>query len=160
MSDEEFSSTPSGHESNQQPAAEPAGWGAPPPNYTQTAYPPPPPPPGYAAAPAAGTGLSDNTASALAYITFIPAIIFLLMAPYNEKPIIKFHAIQELGISVILFILSFFLVIPILGLLVYFVGGIGLLVLWVLCIIKASQGSAFKLPLIGNFAAEQSGYRI
>jgi uncharacterized membrane protein len=158
MSDEEFSSTPPGHESNQQPAAEPASWEAPQPNYTQTAY-PPPPPPGYAQ-PAAGTGLSDNTASALAYVTFIPAIIFLVMAPYNEKPIIKFHAIQEIGISIVLFILSFFLVIPILGLLVYFVGGISLLVLWVICIIKASQGSAFKIPFLGNFAAEQSGYRI
>ncbi len=157
MSDEEFTSNPSGHESNQQPAAEPAGWGAPPPNYTQTAY--PPPPPGYAQ-PMAATGLSDNTACALAYITFIPAIIFLLMPPYNQKPIIKFHAIQELGISVVLFILSFFLVIPILGLLIYFVGGISLLVIWVLCIIKASQGNAFKIPFLGNFAAEQSGYRI
>jgi uncharacterized membrane protein len=33
-------------------------------------------------------------------------------------------------------------------------------VLWVICIIKASQGSAFKIPFLGNFAAEQSGYRI
>jgi len=38
--------------------------------------------------------------------------------------------------------------------------GLVLLIAWVLCIIKASQGNAFKLPLIGNFAAEQSGYRI
>jgi uncharacterized membrane protein len=158
MSDQEFNSNPSGHESDQQPATEPA-WGAPPPNYTQTAY-PPPPPPNYVPPPAAGTGLSDNTASALAYVTFIPAIIFLVMAPYNEKPIIKFHAIQEIGISIVLFILSFFLVLPILGLLIYFVGGISLLVLWVICILKASQGSAFKIPFLGNFAAEQSGYRI
>ena len=167
MSDEEFSSTPSGHESNQQPAADPAGWGEPQPNYTQTAYPPPPPPPqGYApppqnyAPPPAAEGLSDNTACALAYVTFIPALIFLLVPPYNQKPAIKFHAIQELCLSVILFILSFFLVIPILGQLVYLVGGLVLLIAWVLCIIKASQGNAFKLPLIGNFAAEQSGYRI
>ena len=160
MSDEDFTTNPSGHESNQQPAAEPAGWGEPQPNYTQTAYTPPtPPPPGYAPAPAA-EGLSDNTACALAYITFIPAIIFLLVPPYNQKPAIKFHAIQELCLSVILFILSFFLVIPILGQLVYLVGGLVLLIAWVLCIIKASQGNAFKLPLIGNFAAEQSGYRI
>jgi uncharacterized membrane protein len=157
MSDEDFTSTPSGHESNQQPAAEPASWGAPQPNYTQTAY--PPPPPGYVPPPAA-EGLSDNTAAALAYITFIPAVIFLLVAPYNQKPMIKFHAIQEIGLSVILVILHVLLVIPILGWLVYVVGSLGLLVVWILCIIKASQGSAFKLPFIGNFAAEQSGYRI
>ena len=44
-------------------------------------------------------GLSDNAASALAYVTFIPAIIFLVLAPYNQKPVIKFHAIQELGLT-------------------------------------------------------------
>jgi uncharacterized membrane protein len=157
MSDEDFTSTPSGHESNQQPAAEPASWGAPQPNYTQTAY--PPPPPGYVPPPAA-EGLSDTAASALAYVTFIPAVIFLLVAPYNQKPVIKFHAIQEIGLSIILVGLHFFMFIPILGWAVYAIGSLCLLVVWILCIIKASQGSAFKLPLIGNFAAEQSGYRI
>ena len=34
---------------------------------------------------AAQTGLSDNTAGALAYITIIPAIIFLVMEPYNKN---------------------------------------------------------------------------
>lgn len=160
MSDEDFTTNPSGHESNQQPAAEPAGWGEPQPNYTQTAYtPPPPPPPGYAPPPAT-EGLSDNTACALAYVTFIPALIFLLVPPYNQKPAIKFHAIQELCLSVILVALHFLWVIPILGWLIYAVGSLCLLIVWVMCIIKASQGSAFKLPLIGNFAAEQSGYRI
>lgn len=158
MSEEAFGSTPSGHESSQEPAASEASWGA---QQPQTPQPPSSyaaPPPGYA--PAAAEGLSDNAASALAYLTFIPAIIFLVMPPYNQKPIIKFHAIQEIGLSLAIFILSFFLAIPILGLLIYFVGGIGLLILWALCIIKASQGGAFKLPFIGNFAAEQSGYTI
>jgi uncharacterized membrane protein len=160
MSDEDFTNTPPGPESNQQPTADPAaGWGAPQPNYTQTAYPPPPPPPGYAPPPAT-EGLSDNTACALAYVTFIPAIIFLLVPPYNQKPAIKFHAIQELCLSVILVALHFLWVIPILGWFIYAIGSLCLLVVWVFCIIKASQGSAFKLPLIGNFAAEQSGYRI
>ncbi len=113
MSEEDFTTPPSGPESNEQPAAEPA-WGAPQPNftqagapppppppagYTQTAY-PPPPPPGYVPPPA-DAGLSDNAASALAYVTFIPAVIFLVLAPYNQKPVIKFHAIQELGLTLV-----------------------------------------------------------
>jgi uncharacterized membrane protein len=158
MSEEDFTKIPSGPESNPQPATEPA-WAAPPPTYAQAAY-PPPPPPNYVPPPAAGAGLSDNTACALAYLTFIPAIIFLVLAPYNQKPVIRFHAIQELGLTLIGVCLHLILVIPILGWLVYVVGGIALLVVWVLCILKASQGSVFKLPLIGNFAAEQSGYRI
>jgi uncharacterized membrane protein len=133
------------------------------PDYTQA----PPPAPGYYAPPqgyapppvASGEGLSDNAAGALAYVTFIPALIFLLMAPYNQKPLIKFHAIQEIGLTVVMFVLSFFLIIPILGWLVYLLGFLVCLVMWILCIIKASQGGAFKIPVLGNFAATQSGYR-
>jgi uncharacterized membrane protein len=172
MSEEDFTTPPSGHESNEQPAAEPA-WGAPQPNFTQAGYPPPPPPPpgytqtaypppppGYVPPPAAGAGLSDTAASALAYVTFIPAIIFLVLAPYNEKPVIKFHAIQELGLTIVGIILRIFWVIPVFGWIIGFIGEIALLVVWILCIVKASQGGAFKLPVIGDFAAQQSGYRI
>ena len=59
-----------------------------------------------------------------------------------------------------MFCLHLILVIPILGWLIYVVGGIACWWSGCICIIKASQGSAFKIPLIGNFAAEQSGYRI
>jgi uncharacterized membrane protein len=173
MSEEDFTTPPPGHESNEQPAVEPA-WGAPQPNsaqagyppppppqadYTQTAY-PPPPPPGYVPPPVAGAGLTDTAASALAYVTFIPAIIFLVLAPYNEKPMIKFHAYQELGLTVVLICLHVIAIIPVLGWFIYIVGSIALLVVWILCIVKASQGGAFKLPVIGKFAAEQSGYHI
>ena len=96
-------------------------------------------------------------ASAARFIV-IPAIIFLLVPPYNQSAKIRFHAIQELGLSVVMFVLSFFLIIPILGLLVYFVGFLAALVMWIMCIVKASQGSVFKLPVLGNFAAQQSGY--
>lgn len=172
MSDENFTN-PSGPETSPQPAAEPA-WETPQPNYNQANYPPPPPPPppGYTQTayppppppgyppPPANAELSDNAASALAYVTFIPAVIFLVLAPYNQKPVIKFHAIQELGLTLVGICLHLFWVIPILGQIIWAVGGIALLIVWILCIVKASQGSAFKLPVIGDFAAQQSGYRI
>jgi uncharacterized membrane protein len=153
MSEQEFGSTPPAAQSTTEPA-----WGAPQPTYA-----PPPygaPPPGYAPAPAAAQGLSESAASALAYVTWIPAVIFLLVAPYNQSPRIKFHAIQELGLTVVGMVLGFFIIIPILNLIILPLGGLALLIIWVMCILKASQGSAFKLPLIGNFAAEQSGYKI
>lgn len=146
MSEQEFGSTPPAAESSTEPA-----WGTPQPTYTPPPYGAPPPP-------VAAPGLSESAASALAYVTFIPAIIFLLVPPYNQSAKIRFHAIQELGLSVVMFVLSFFLIIPILGLLVYFFGFLAALVMWILCIVKASQGSVFKLPVLGNFAAQQSGY--
>jgi uncharacterized membrane protein len=147
-----------------QQAPPPPGYTAPPPGYTA-------PPPGYAPAPAAGSGLSDSAAGAIAYITIIPAIIFLVMDPYKDKPFVKFHAFQSLGLAVIWFCLYVVLAIlsvvlhfiPFMGflmLLIYPIAGLCLFIVWLLCILKASQGGSFKLPVVGNFAAQQSGYHV
>jgi hypothetical protein len=45
-----------------------------------------------AAAPAAG--LADNVAGALAYVTIIPAILFLVLEPFNKKRFVRFHSFQ------------------------------------------------------------------
>ena len=47
----------------------------------------------------ATTGLSDEAASGIAYLTFIPAIIFLVVAPYNTSPKVKFHAWQSIFLA-------------------------------------------------------------
>jgi uncharacterized membrane protein len=146
---------------NEQPMQDvpPPSTGA---TWQQTPPPPPNYPNGYAQAqqpPAASEGLSDTAAGALAYVTIIPAIIFLVMAPYNTKPFVKFHAFQCLGLAVVMICLAFVNVIPILGQIVYAICGICMFVIWVLCVVKASRGTAFKLPVISDFAASQSGYR-
>lgn len=119
----------------------------------------PPPPPNYQAAGAPAEGLSDTAAGALAYVTIIPAIIFLVMAPYNTKPFVRFHAFQCIGLAICWFCLSLVWIIPILGWIVGALGFLVLLVCWIMSIVKASQGSAFKLPVISEFAAKQSGYQ-
>jgi uncharacterized membrane protein len=42
----------------------------------------------------AQSGLSDNAAGAIAYITIIPAIIFLAVDPYKNSSYVRFHAWQ------------------------------------------------------------------
>lgn len=125
--------------------------------------PPPPPDYGYAqqpvAAEPAGEGLSDTAAGALAYVTIIPAIIFLVVAPYNTKPFIRFHAFQSIGLCIVWFCLVIIWIVPILGWIIGAIGFLALLICWILSIVKASQGSAFKLPIISEFAAKQSGYQ-
>jgi len=114
---------------------------------------------------AASSGLSDDAASGLAYLTIIPAIIFLVAAPYNTNPKIKFHAWQNifLCIAIIaLWIVDFvFTLIPfvgwILGPLVGLVVGLGIFILWLLAIIQAFQGKRFVIPVIGPLAAKQAG---
>jgi uncharacterized membrane protein len=101
---------------------------------------------------AAMAGLEDNVAGALAYVTIIPAIIFLVMEPYNKRPFIRFHAFQCLGLAACWLAVSVIMVIPILGWIIGFVGLLTLFCCWVLCIVKAYGGVKFKLPVIGNFA--------
>ena len=115
----------------------------------------------------AQSGLSDNSAAAIAYVTIIPAIIFLVLEPYNRKPFIRYHAMQCIGLHVLW--LAIWLVLMVLGLmlamihmhllvlLLWPICWIGLVILWLLCIVSAAQGKWFKLPIIGDFARKQAG---
>jgi uncharacterized membrane protein len=108
------------------------------------------------AAPAAAGGLSENAACGLAYVTIIPAIIFLVMEPYNRNKNIKFHAFQCLGLAVAAIAFSMIMIIPILGWIIGILGHLTVFVLWIVCLIKAFSGSRFKLPIIGDFAEKQA----
>lgn len=110
----------------------------------------------------------ENTICGLAYLTFIPAIIFLVSAPYNTKPIVKFHAWQEIGLSVIwlglwivhmvltMLTLFVFPVAAALGI-VFFLLWIALFVIWLIAMIQAFQGKRFNIPVLSDFAAKQAG---
>ena len=106
-------------------------------------------------------GLSDNAACGLAYLTFIPAIIFLVVAPYNQSANVRFHSWQSifLGVAlVVVWVLNIILLfIPILGWLISIVLMLGLLILWILCVVKAFNGQRFMVPIIGALAAKQAG---
>jgi uncharacterized membrane protein len=125
-------------------------------------------PPVVGAQPSTG-GLDDNVAGMLAYITIIPAIIFLVMAPYNTKRFIRFHSFQNIflhiaivALWIVLFILSMLAsVVPIVGHIIVFLLGlvcwVGLFIVWILLLIKAYQGQVWKLPIIGDMAEKQAG---
>ena len=109
-------------------------------------------------------GLTDEAASGLAYITIIPAIIFLLVPPYNQKPIIKFHSLQCLGLAVVWIVISmirFMLIfIPVIGWMLRpfaWVCYLVIFILWLISMINAFQGKKFKVPVIGDFAEKTAG---
>jgi uncharacterized membrane protein len=104
----------------------------------------------------ASSGLSDNAAGALAYVTIIPAIIFLVMEPYNRNPFIKFHAWQNIFLCIFMFVLGIIGIIPILGWLILFLGMAVAFVFWIIAIINAYKGVMYKIPIIGNFAEKQA----
>lgn len=111
-----------------------------------------------AAAPGQTSGLSDNTAGAIAYLTFIPAILFLVMEPYNRSAFVRFHAFQCIFLTIAAVIVQIVLgFIPVVGWVLAPIVGLLFLVVWIITILKASKGERYKLPWIGDLAEQQSG---
>lgn len=113
-------------------------------------------------------GMSDNAAAAIAYLTIIPSIIFLVLDPYKRIPLVRFHSIQNIALAVawvvfwiaMVVLHTIFHIIPFVWLvfmLVEMVAGIAFFIAWLIALIKASKGEFFKLPFIGAFAAKQAG---
>ncbi len=107
--------------------------------------------------------MEDNVAGMLAYITIIPAIIFLVMEPYNKKPFVRFHCFQNIFLHVawiaLMIVLGIIGMIPIIGwatLILWPIIGLGGFVLWIVLVMKAYQNQKFKLPFIGDLAEKQA----
>jgi uncharacterized membrane protein len=112
----------------------------------------------------AASGLADNVAGMLAYFTIIPAIIFLILEPYNKSRFVRFHSWQCIFFNVAWWILwiglRIVIHIPFLGWLTIFIWPViwlGGFILWIILVIKANQGQMFKLPVIGDLAQQQAG---
>ena len=103
------------------------------------------------------SGLSDNAAGGLSYVTIIPAIAFLVIEPYKRSSFVRFHAWQSIFLGIGAFAISVIGVIPILGWIIFAVGMLVLFVAWIIAIIKAFGGERFKLPFIGDLAEKQAG---
>ena len=89
----------------------------------------------------AQSGLSDNAAGALAYVTIIPAIVFLLVEPYNRSSYVRFHAWQSIFLSIAAFVIQTILtMIPVIGWVILPFVAVAILVLWIIVLLKALKG--------------------
>jgi uncharacterized membrane protein len=114
----------------------------------------------------AGTDPREKIVGALAYVGLIPAIVLLVIPALRDKRFIRFHAWHSVFFSVssvllglglrLLFII--FSMLPVVGFLLawlsFGIGAIGILILWVVLVVKAAQGQHYELPLIGPLAAQ------
>ena len=99
----------------------------------------------------------------LCYITIIPAIIFLVMEPYNKSRFVRFHAFQMIffcvamiaiwiGLTIIGFVPGLiFITFPL-----HMIIWLGSFIIWIILLIKANQGLMYKLPVIGDLAEKQA----
>jgi len=97
-------------------------------------------------------GLDPTVSGALSYfLGFVTGVLFYVIE--KDNPFIRFHALQSTllfgGLFIIMMILK---VIPVLGFVFNFFLSIAAFALWLFMMVKASQGIAFKLPLVGDIA--------
>ena len=125
--------------------------------------------------PKSSTGLDENIAALLSYVFgWVSGLIFFLIE--KDSRLVRFHAMQSILFNVFiaitgiaLWVVVFILLListqlpdilgSLMGLLVtliWIVFSIGLLIGWVMCLIKAFQSQYFKLPIIGNLAEKFS----
>ena len=139
--------------------------------------PPPPPPPAASPYPAAAgpaptaqaAGLEENLACALCYVLgLLTGILFLVLAPYNQNRLIRFHAFQSIflniawiAIYIVLSIISIALLpIPFVGAMLSIVlhlgAFLGFFILWLMLMYKAYNRERWVLPFIGPLAEKQA----
>ncbi|MGB6678888.1 MAG: zinc-ribbon domain-containing protein [Terriglobales bacterium] len=106
----------------------------------------------------------DNLFAALAYVTFIPAVVFVLIEPLKRNRFVRFHSFQSIFftaativVAVAMRILySVLALIPAIGFLLAWlalaVASLGWVLLWLVLVVKALQGTTSKLPVIGDLA--------
>ena len=116
--------------------------------------------------PISTTDRQESLLAALAYLTIIPAIAFLLIPKTRSKSFIRFHAWQSIlfagaaavvgfSVRVIFAVLSF---VPIAGFLFAWLAAglafLAIVILWAVLVVKTGQGQAYELPWLGHFAAK------
>jgi uncharacterized membrane protein len=119
---------------------------------------------------ATSTGMDEKTAALLSYLLgWVTGLVFFFI---ESNKFVKFHAMQSIlafgSISAVLMVIGFIRSIMWAG---FRMGGsyillsllslvssllwIGMLILWVILMVKASQGETFKLPVVGDIAEKQ-----
>jgi uncharacterized membrane protein len=117
--------------------------------------------------PAASSGMSNNLAAALSYITIV-GIVFLFIEPYNKIRFVRFHAFQSVFFCVAAIAIEIAWVILTMILTIFTRGFLGLILIpiswllylgivaaWIVLVVKAYNNQEFKLPVIGDLAAKQ-----
>jgi len=110
----------------------------------------------------ASGAMADNVASALCYLLgLVTGIIFLVLAPYNKNPVIRFHAFQSIFLNVVCIVASIVLNIVLVMLHLWALTplvSLAILATFIFMLVMAYQGKTIVLPVIGPIAQQQAGH--
>jgi uncharacterized membrane protein len=110
------------------------------------------------------SGISDNAAGGISYLTIIPAIIFLILEPFRRSTYVRFQAWQSIFFFVVLSVVYIVLgallgIVPFTGIAVVTLWrllDVLFFLVWIIVAINAFNGKLVKLPLIGRLAEQQA----
>jgi uncharacterized membrane protein len=110
------------------------------------------------------SGLSDNAAGGLSYITIIPAIVFLVVDPYKKSSFVRFHAWQSIFFYVAWAVVHILVTVVqnlvptvvFLTLTLWQLVDLAFFVVLVIAFVSAFNGKRFMLPIIGGLAEKQA----
>lgn len=104
--------------------------------------------------------MSDDTKAKafLCYAIFPLSSLIIYLVEKDANRFLRFHAIQGLIAGVVGWVLYWILsgilgLIPFVGGLFSFVVGLAFAALWIMCMVRAYRGEEFRLPIIGDVAA-------
>jgi len=102
------------------------------------------------------TGLEANLAAMLCYaVGWVTGLIFFVIE--KDSRFVKFHAMQSILVWIVLTVIWYALMmIPFIGLMLSPFMFLGILILWVLLMVKAYNGEKFKMPFAGDIAEQQA----
>lgn len=105
---------------------------------------------------------NERLVGACAYLTFIPAVVFLSLKQYRERTFIRFHAFQSVFFwaAVAVLLLAGYIASTFGWLFLWLLAGalvlLGLFFIWLVLCVKALQGEWFELPFLGALAGQQA----
>jgi len=109
-------------------------------------------------------GLSDNAAAGIAYITIIPAIVFLIVAPFKNSSYVRFHAWQSIFFFIAWAVVHILVgvvqnllpTVLFLTLTLWQFVDLAFFVILIIVFVSAFNGKRFMLPIIGGLAEKQA----
>ena len=110
------------------------------------------------------SGLSDNAAGGLSYITIIPAIVFLIAEPYKRSSYVRFHAWQSIFLYVAWAVVHILVqvvqnlvpTVVFLTLTLWQLVDLAFFVVLLIVFISAFNGKRIVLPIVGGLAEKQA----
>jgi len=110
------------------------------------------------------SGLSENAAGGIAYLTIIPAIIFLIVAPFKSSSFVRFNAWQSIFFYVAWAVVHILIqvvqhlvpTIVFLTLTLWQFVDLAFFVVLVIVFVSAFNGRRILLPILGELAEQQA----